>query len=244
MKGIIQDLNSFTGNVVLISVSLSLFLRNAFRSHPRLSAILTETYSKVTKKDDPLPESTSPSSSRPVTAPAATTISPPASTPTHSRFKSLFSPFKKSTPKPHTESITLAEYFHGWNVHQTATIAVYKQGVPYTFYLLITLVLLNTKKDEWKHVQSSTTPDELRAMLNADLRGNLPMYTPARTDNKSKPKANRRPRTANLHPTVSATSPWRWDATGNDHDREGNPLNLSQEGSQATPTLNTHYITQ
>lgn len=194
----------------------------------------------MVKKESELPEPSSSDAPRPVTAPASTT--PSALTPTHSRFKSLFNPFKKGTSKPHTKTVTLSEYYHSWSSQHTASIAIYPEGVQYSFYLLISLMLLDTKKDDWKKIQSSNTSEELQAILNADLTGNLPAYTPARTTSKT--KRDRRPRTANLHPTVSATDRWRWNTAGNDHDRDGNPLNVNPNDSQTTAVPDTHNITQ
>lgn len=181
-------------------------------------------------REETIRHSISTTSRRPSTSTGlvAEPISPSASVPAPSRFKSIFSPFKgRASPRVHMEEITLAEYNPTFNHRHRATILLYRAGVPYTFHLLLSLILLNSKKDEWKTIQSKTTAQELENVLNADLTGNLPMYTPVR----AKSKGERPSTTATLHPTVSATNRWRWQNTGNDHDQVGNPLNLNAHSS-------------
>ncbi|KAG8769814.1 hypothetical protein FRC16_006554 [Serendipita sp. 398] len=125
-------------------------------------------------------------------------------TPSKRRSSSGLRTLFKSSLAQTQSKVLLATYQETSNVScQDGGLVLYPEGVPLTFFLLLSLILFGDKKDAWKTIQSKTRPEEIEAMLTQDAHGDLPAYNPDSS------------RTLDVHPTVHATSPWRW------HSRDG-----------------------
>ncbi|KAG8827894.1 hypothetical protein FRC17_007677 [Serendipita sp. 399] len=124
-------------------------------------------------------------------------------TPARKRW-SFFGPSSASSSSTNRQKLLLAT----WQPPITAGeehLKIYLDGLPHVFHLLLSFILFNTKRDAWKKVQSKMTPEEVEAALLQDLAGGLPTYTPVRDGTST---------AAGIHPTLPATSPWRWTPKG------------------------------
>ncbi|KAG8827895.1 hypothetical protein FRC17_007678 [Serendipita sp. 399] len=112
-----------------------------------------------------------------------------------SRLKTLFKP----SSKPSRPKTLLATYqVNVNNSFQDGGLVLYPEGIPLTFFLILSIILFDVKRDTWKMTQSKRRPEEVETMLMQDAHGDLPTYNPDSS------------RTTDVHPTVQTTTPWRW----------------------------------
>ncbi|PVG01233.1 hypothetical protein CPB86DRAFT_795226 [Serendipita vermifera] len=92
--------------------------------------------------------------------------------------------------------------------------SLYPDGVPYAPLLLLSFILIDTKKDDWKKVQSKVSPQQLETILARDAVGDLPTYSTVGAEEASD---------INLHVAVPASgSRWRWDTLPAHNEAEEN----------------------
>jgi hypothetical protein len=85
-----------------------------------------------------------------------------------SKFKSLF----KSASRIEEPQITLAKYRTPNGITKgDLRIDIFREGVPHVFHLLLSTILLNAKRSEWKAVQSKSSPEDLEATFTSDVSG-------------------------------------------------------------------------
>ncbi|CAG7850892.1 SubName: Full=Uncharacterized protein {ECO:0000313/EMBL:CCA68261.1} [Serendipita indica DSM 11827] len=155
----------------------------------------------------------------------AAPVSPP---PTQSKWKHLLKPKAVETRQP------LATYRPTYGTVKSAErMSIYPDGMPFIGLLLTSLILLDVKREDWKKVQSATQPADVEAVLRQDATGNLPMYTPERTDEPST--------RSELHPTLPTTSPWRWTPPSTSQPQAQNATPRLKRSTSAVATeLSTH----
>lgn len=99
--------------------------------------------------------------------------------------------------------ISMAEFTPPIDGDPKNGLQIYQEGLPYTFILLLSAILVSARADDWKKNQSPSTPEEIEQVLAGDVLGSLPAYTPLRSPLRSKVKHQ-------LHPTIPSTTPWKW----------------------------------
>jgi hypothetical protein len=93
--------------------------------------------------------------------------------------------------------------------------SIYREGAPYTSLLLLSFILVDTKKDDWKRVQSRASPQQLETILARDAIGDLPTYSTVGAE-----EAN----DINLHVSVPVSSSrWRWNSLPTHNEAEERP---------------------
>ena len=100
-------------------------------------------------------------------APTLTVVDPPPASKPVSKLSSILTMLQKpSTPKS-----LLAVYCPSYNFsRQGGDLAIYPHGEPFTVPVLLSVILMNVKGNEWEKIQSSVSPEELEAYLKASSR--------------------------------------------------------------------------
>lgn len=121
----------------------------------------------------------------------------PSSSTSSSKWRSIF----KSSPKFDEPKMLLARYSPPQALtRRDLGLDIFPNGVPYTFTILLSTILISSNSDDWKVMQSQRTAQEFEVIISSDLTGALPAYTAARDDTAP-----------DLHPIIPATTTSRWE---------------------------------